>query len=119
MKLFGKFILAFIANAIALIASAYFIPGVSLSGDPKNFLVLTAILTVANVIIRPLLKLILSPLIAITFGLFTLVINAAILFAVDFYVVSITIEGLVALLIATLVVVAVNFILSKSAKLAK
>ena len=118
MKLLGKLLLSFVANGIALIAAAYFIPGVSLSADPKNFLILTAILTVANVVIRPIIKLVLSPLIAITFGLFILVINAAILFAVDFYVPAITIEGLVPLLIATIVVTAANWILRASSKIA-
>jgi putative membrane protein len=117
MKLIAKFIIALIANGLGLVATAYLAEGFVISREPKSFLVVVLILTLANIFIRPIAKLILSPLIIITLGLFTLVINAGILYAIDIYFTEITISGLLALVIGTLVISVTNAILKFLAKI--
>ena len=68
------FLIRLVVNAIALIAVAYFVPGVHVSGF-VGALIAALILGVVNAILRPILVLLSLPLEIVTLGLFTLVIN--------------------------------------------
>ncbi len=109
--MFRRIIITFIANAIAFLVAAYFIPEFHITGTVLQFVIVIGILTVINLIIRPIIRLVLSPLILITFGLFNLVINGFIIYIIDIYFENITIDGLVTLLYATIIVTVVNIIL--------
>jgi putative membrane protein len=63
-----------------------------------------AVLTIINTFLRPLLTLFLGPFIILTFGLLLIVINAATLYLLDILIANLTIQGLVPLLLATLIV---------------
>jgi len=117
MKLLAKLILAFGANILALLAAVYFIDGVTVSRDPKGFLTVALLLTLVNLVIRPIAKMIFSPLILITLGLFTIVINAGILYIVDIYLPEIAIIGLIPLILTTLIISAVNVLAKLIAKI--
>jgi putative membrane protein len=69
-----------IINAIALFAATQVgIPGLRFDGDWKTIAVVAFIFGLVNALVRPLLTLLTCPLIALTFGLFTFVINAVML----------------------------------------
>jgi putative membrane protein len=70
-----KFILRLAINAIALYLAAFFLPGIALNGEPISILWLALIFGLVNALFRPLLKFLTCPLIILTLGLFTLVIN--------------------------------------------
>jgi len=70
-----KFILRWAVNAIALYLAVYFVPGVNLEGGFVSIIWLALIFGLINAILRPLLKLLTCPLIFLTLGLFTLLIN--------------------------------------------
>jgi len=106
----GRFIMVYIVNGLALLAAAYFIPGFDLTGSIAAFLALVLILTLIHMILRPFIKLIFSPVIILTLGIFNLVINGAILFIVDIYSEHISIDGLMALLYSTLLISFVNLL---------
>lgn len=93
MKYIGKFIGQIIANALAIVIASYFIVQISFTGGLVDYLIIGLVLTIANIIIKPILKAISSPLIIITFGLFIIVINAVILFAVDWFIKELIITG--------------------------
>ncbi len=116
MKFLGRFIIHFFANAVAILAAAYFIPGFSFSGDVTALAIAALILTVINTFIRPILKLLLGPLVILTFGLFTIVINALSLYLLDTLSTAITIQGYLPLLLATLIVSVVNAVVGLTAK---
>src|SRR3989344_155684 len=116
MKLFSRIILHGCANVVAFYAIAYGTHSFQISSDFLEVLTAAAFLTLANIFIRPILKLILSPFIIITFGLFVIAINAFILYMVDIYSAGITIDGTRTLVIAALVVSVVNILMSSSAK---
>jgi len=90
----SRLITSLFANVIAFLAAAYFLPGFTVSGDPVSFIILVGIFTLINFIIYPIIRLVLTPLVVITFGLFTIIIHAGILYIVDLYSDHITIDGL-------------------------
>ncbi len=74
-----KIILRIIINAIALWVTAYFMPSIVLTGDIVGLLIVAVVFGVVNALIRPIVGLLSLPITCLTLGLFTLVINAAML----------------------------------------
>jgi putative membrane protein len=72
-------LLHWVFNAIALWMAAYFIPGLDFTGDLLGLLLVAAVFGLVNSLLRPLLTVLTCPLIVLTLGLFTLVINALML----------------------------------------
>jgi len=116
MKWLIKLIIQVIANAIGIFIATYFIQEVFFNGNIKDYLIIGAILTAANLIIRPFLKLISAPLIFITLGLFLIIINGIILFGVDFFIEKLTITGFWAYLWTTIIISIINAIIVPIAK---
>jgi putative membrane protein len=63
-------------NAAALWVAAYFLPGLDFNGTIVQLLMVAAVFGAVNSLLRPLLAMLTCPLIVLTLGLFTLVINA-------------------------------------------
>ena len=97
-------------------AAAQFVPGFSISSNIENLLIITAVFTFINLLIKPILKLVFSPFIFLSLGLFSLVINAIILKLLDIWSINVTISGIQALVYATLLITAVNLLLTFIAK---
>lgn len=70
-----KFILRLVINAVALYLAVYLLPGIELLSGTVSILWLALIFGVVNALFRPLLQFLTCPLIILTLGLFTLVIN--------------------------------------------
>ena len=76
----GKLVMRWIIIVLALLAAAWLVPGIHVGGDAwATYAVMAAALGVVNALVKPLLKLLTCPLIILTLGLFTLVINALML----------------------------------------
>ena len=110
-----KLILRVVINALALGAAAYVVPGIR-AGSVTSVLLIALVFGVLNALVRPLLKLLSCPLLVLTLGLFTLVLNAVMLlmtaklgqlFGIDFQVV-----GFKAAFLGALVVSVVSVLLS-------
>lgn len=72
-----KLLIRWASIAIALFAAAYFLPGIRVSGNGWiAYAAMALILSIVNLIIRPILTFFSFPLTIITLGLFILVINA-------------------------------------------
>jgi putative membrane protein len=71
-----KFILRWIINAIALYLAVWLLPGIDLEGGLISIVWLALILGLINALFAPLLRFLTCPLILLTLGLFTLVINS-------------------------------------------
>ena len=110
-------LLRLIINAIALFAATQVgIPGLRFDGDWKTIVVVAFIFGLVNALIRPLLALLTCPLILLTLGLFTLVINALMLaltgwFAQQFNL-AFVVDGFWAAFIGALVVSIVSWALA-------
>jgi putative membrane protein len=73
-----KLLIRWVINALALVAAAFIVPGIVVE-DGRGWVVyavMAVILSLVNALVRPLLKLLTCPLILLTLGLFTLVIDA-------------------------------------------
>jgi putative membrane protein len=70
-----RFILRWAINAIAIFLAVRFVPGLALQSGWLSVIWLALILGLVNAFLRPLLKLLTCPLIIVTLGLFTLLIN--------------------------------------------
>ncbi len=117
MKLVGGIIVHFVANMVAILAADHFLPGFSFRGTFIDLAITAAVLTAINTFLKPILKLFLGPFIVLTFGLFTVVINAFTLYLLDIVSLPLTMDGYVTLLYATLLTSAVNIIVASGAKL--
>jgi putative membrane protein len=108
MRWFLKLILQILANAVGIFVAAYFIKDIKFTGDWLDYLIIGTILAVANLIIRPILKIITAPLMFITLGLFIIVINAVILFGVDWFVEELQVTGLFGYLFGSIILSIIN-----------
>ena len=99
MELFFKFILSITANLSALLLTGYLDKDFYITSNTAELVKVAALLALLNLTVRPILRLLFSPLIGITLGAFNVVISAAILYSIDIYSDSLTINGLWALVI--------------------
>lgn len=79
MRLMIQFLIRLVLSAIALVVAAWVVPGIHVTGGVGTYLVMALIFGVVNATIGLLLKLMTCPLIVLTLGLFTLVINGLML----------------------------------------
>lgn len=103
-------------NAIALYVATVFVPGLSFDGHWTTIVVVAFIFGLANALVRPLLEFLTCPLIIVTLGLFTLVINAAMLLltgaVADYFKLGFHVNGFVAAFIGALVMSIVSFLMN-------
>lgn len=111
-----KPILAIASNALALFAIDWLAPGVEVTDNPIGFVILLALFTAANSIILPMARFIFKPLSILTFGLVGVILNGILIYFVDILSEGITINGVLSLLMATVIVGAVNGTIAYGAK---
>jgi putative membrane protein len=116
MRFFAKIILHIVANALAIIIANRLIPGFAFFGDSMDLFIASAVLGIVNSFLKPVLKLLTFPLIILTLGLFSVIINIALLFFVSRLVPSIQIDGFWAALGAIIIISLVNNIVSSLSK---
>ena len=113
-----KLLLRWAFIAISLFAAAYFVDGIRVSGNGWFvYAAMAAILSIANMLIRPILKFFSFPLMILTLGLFTFVLNAIMLWlssyiAVHYFQVGFYVDGFISALLGSLVVSVVSTVLS-------
>jgi putative membrane protein len=119
MKSGIRLIVSWLITAVALVAAAYLVPGITVTGNDGLVvvLVMAVILGLVNVMIKPILSLLSCGLIVLTLGLFLVVINALSLWlsswiAQNVFNVGFVVDGFWPALLGSIVVSVVSFILS-------
>lgn len=111
-----RFLIRLLINAAALWIATQIVPGVTHTGRWTSLLLVALVFGVLNAVVRPILKLLTCPLIVLTLGLFTFVINALMLwltsvvsesFSLGFHV-----DGFGSAFLGALVVTVVSVLLS-------
>ena len=74
-----RLLLRWLINAVALYVAAELVPGIQTDGGWQVLLLMALIFGLVNALVRPILKFLTCPLIMLTLGLFTLVLNALML----------------------------------------
>jgi putative membrane protein len=72
-------VLHWLLNAAALWVAAWLLPGLDFTGGLLDLLLVSAVFGIVNSLLKPILTVLTCPLIVVTLGLFTLVINAVML----------------------------------------
>ena len=107
-----SFILRILGNSVALYAASWFVAGFTFSGGLKEYAIAGIVLGLLNIIVKPVLKLISMPFIILTLGLFTFVINALLLWTVDYIFDFVVVADVYALVWTTIVIWLVNMVVS-------
>lgn len=98
-------------SGLAIVITAYLLPGVQLSGLKAALLAALA-LGLINALIKPVLSLLALPLTILTLGLFSLVINALLILLAAKLVPGFHVQGFWWALAFSLVLALVNWVLS-------
>ena len=112
-----RFFLRWLINAVALYVAVAFVPGIHpQSANWLSFIWLALIFGLLNALFRPLLKFLTCPLIILTLGVFTLVINTFLFWlagivGANFHV-GFTVDGLWPAFLGGLVVTVVSLVLT-------
>jgi len=107
-----KIILHWILLSVAVFATTKIISGITV--DPIWIaLVVGACLTLFNMFIKPIINFLTLPLNSITFGLFSLVINAVLFWYLGTLIKGFTVESFYAAFIGAIVVSVINWVLGK------
>lgn len=111
------FIIRILGNSLALYAANWFVPGFVVSGGIKEYLMAGILLGLLNMVVRPILKVVTLPIIILTLGVFIIVLNALIVWIVDYVFYFVIIQGWWPLLWATILIGIVNWFISKTTKI--
>jgi putative membrane protein len=87
-----NWIVRFLLNGLAVVLTAYLLPGVDVT-DYWTALLVALVLSIVNVIIKPILVVLTIPITFLTFGLFLLVINALMILLADWLVDGFQVDG--------------------------
>jgi|SRR5690606_29088375 len=113
----GKLIIRIVINAIALSVAAYFVPGIELTNEPLQLVIVAAVFGLINAIVKPIVKLLAFPITFMTLGLFLLVINTLMLLLTGWLDIGLSFAGtsvdkFMTAFIASLIVSIVSAVLS-------
>jgi len=100
-----------IISAIAILATAYALPGVTAEGFGAA-LIVALVLGILNAFIRPILLTLTLPVNVLTLGLFTLVINTLLIMAADAVVPGFQISGFLTALIFGIVLAIITYLIN-------
>ena len=113
-------LLRLLINAGALWAATTLVPGISFVGDTGRFLVVALVFGLLNALVRPLLLLLSLPLLILTLGLFTFILNAFILMMLgslsEGLGLGFHVNGFFPAFVGALIVTVVSFVLSMVVK---
>ena len=103
-----RIIVQILTNALAISLAAYFVPGISFDGDLFTLVIAGLVLGLINFFLKPVLKIISIPLIILSLGLFTVIINIGMLWMLEYFIKELTITGFWAYFWGTMVMSIVN-----------
>ena len=111
-----RFLLRLIINAAAIYIAVKLVNGLDYQGEWWGFLVIALLFGLVNAVIRPIVTFLTCPLVILTLGLFTLVINAFMLWVVSWlstrFGVGFVIDGFWPALLGALIISIVSFVLT-------
>lgn len=107
-----RLIIYVLSNALGIWAAARLVPGIHFYGNWKWLILTGAVLGFINFFIKPVVKIISMPLIWVTLGLFTVVINVLMLNLAAKIVSLLVIDTWMASFWAVVVISAINYLIS-------
>lgn len=105
-------IIRIFVNAVALWVAAQVVERIDLSGEFWQIILVAAVFGLVNALIKPLALLLTLPVVVLTLGLFTIVVNALMLMLTAALVDALTVDGFLAALLGSLLISVVSFVFS-------
>ncbi len=106
-----RFLLSWLLNALALLAVAYLVPDIHVTGLGAA-LIAAVVIGLVNMLIRPLLVILTLPVTVLTIGLFLLVINGVLFWAVGRYLQGFEVNTIMAGIIGALAYSFISWLLA-------
>jgi putative membrane protein len=110
MRFLLTLILGVASNVVAFLVTEHYLPGFQVTDDPVPLIMAAVIFGALNLIVKPILKMALGPLILLTLGLGLVIINALILYLLTVFSSAVTIEGTITLFYAALIISVVSLV---------
>ena len=107
-----QFILKLVVSTLAILVTSYFLPGVKVD-NAWSALLLAAVLSFLNGIIKPAMVILTIPITIVSLGLFLVVINALIIMMADYIVDGFQVNGFWWALIFSIILSIVTSILER------
>ena len=111
-----RFFAQIATNALAIFLTDYLVPGFIFEGDVLTLLIAGLILGLINFFVRPVLRIISAPLLILSLGLFTIVINMGLLWLLEYLMPELTITGFWNYFWGVLIISGVNIVFGTSKK---
>lgn len=105
-------LLRVVINAVALWVAAQIVDGISLSDNMGSILFVAVVFGLVNAFIRPFVLLLSLPFLILTLGLFTLVVNTAMLGLTAWLTDSLRIDGFWSAFLGAIVISIISWVLS-------
>ena len=118
-KQFLQLLVRIVANAGGIYVAAAVVSKISYQNSFKSLLISALILSLVNAVIRPVVVILSLPAYIITLGLFSIVVNALMLYLVDFLYGPFEVSGLLAPVVAGIIIGLVNYTVTRLFDLVK
>ena len=111
-----RYILQWLITSLAIFTAFSLVPGITFSGNGYEIGIIAMIYSVINLLIRPILTLITCPMIILTLGMFTVIINGVLLLVTadlaKYFGIDFQIETFFTALIGAVVISLTTFVLN-------
>jgi len=112
-----SFIIRLVINALAIAATAWLLPGITVGGNPTMTIILVALIFgIVNAVIKPIFSFVTCGLYVLTLGLFTFIANAVMLWVTQYvaawFGLQFRIDNFWTAILGALIISVVSFILS-------
>jgi putative membrane protein len=104
-------LVSWLVIAAAVVVAAWIVPGVDVEGGFWSILLVAAVLALVNVILGTILRVLTFPIMVLTLGLFSIVINMIVLWVTTLLTDRLEIDGFWAYFLAALVIAVVTALL--------
>ena len=105
------FLIRLVANALAILAAAYIVPGIEVSGG-LALIAAALVLGLVNAVVRPVLLFLTLPFTLVTLGLFIFLLNAFCLWLTSVLVTGFDVHGFWAAVVGAVIVSAVSWLVT-------
>jgi putative membrane protein len=105
-----RLLVRIVANALAILATSI-VPGISFQGGWLRLLVASLVFGFFNAIVRPIAVFLSIPALILTLGLFYFIMNGILLWTAAWFMPGYSVRGIVAGILGSLVIGAVNWAL--------